>query len=128
MLFSDECCLNLSHANGWERVYCRNSKLYVDVCVRERDRFGVGSIMVWGGIMGQIKARLIFINGNLNSQRYINEVLTVEAIPFLQRHGLAMLQQDNPRPYTAAVTCKHLAANNIHVLDWPAMSPDMNPI
>lgn len=128
VLFSDECRFNLSHADGRERVYRRNGERFVDVCVRERDRFGGGSIMVWGGIMGQMKTRLIFINGNLNAQRYVNQVLAAEAIPFLQRHGPATLQQDNARPHTAAVTRNHLAANNINVLDWPALSPDMNPI
>ena len=67
----------------------------MDVCVRERDRFGGGSIMVWGGIMGQMKTRLNFINSNLNAQRYINQVLAVEAIPFLQREDPATLQNEN---------------------------------
>lgn len=64
--------------------------------------------MVWGGIIRQMKARLIFINRNLNAQRYINQVLAAETTPFLQRHGPATSQQDNARPQTTAVICNHL--------------------
>ena len=32
---------------------------YADCCVLERDRFGGGSLMVWGGIMGDQKTDLV---------------------------------------------------------------------
>ena len=86
------------------------------MCEIGTDLEGVVSWYGMGGIMGQMKTRLIFINGNLNAQRYINQVLAAETIPFLQRHGLVTLQQNNARPHTAAVTCNHLAANNINVM------------
>ena len=35
---------------------------------------------------------------------------------------------DNARPHTAAATRRVLAAHNVDVLDWPANSPDLNPI
>lgn len=38
------------------------------------------------------------------------------------------MQQDNARPHTAAVTHNHPAADDINVLDWPALPPEMNPI
>ncbi len=64
----------------------------------------------------------------MNAARYINEILTAEAIPFLQRHGPGTFQQDNARPHTALATRNHLAASNVNVLPWPAVSPDLNPI
>jgi hypothetical protein len=45
--------------------------------------------------MGGQKTRLIVIHGNLNAQRYINEVLNAEAIPFMQRNGPVVFQQYN---------------------------------
>ena len=42
--------------------------------------------MVWGGIMGNRKTELVVIQGNLNAQRYIAEVLTPHAMPL----GLAI--------------------------------------
>ncbi len=87
-----------------------------------------GGVMVWGGITGGRKTRLIAIRGNMNAARYINEILTAEVIPFLQRNGPGTFQQDNARPHTAVATRNHLAASNVNVLPRPAVSPDLNPI
>ena len=56
-------------------------------CIVVRDRFGDGVVLVWGGIMGGNKTRLIVINGNINAQTYINDVLAVEATAFIQFHS-----------------------------------------
>ena len=90
-------------------------------CIVVRDRFGDGVVSVWGGIMGGNKTRLIVINGNINAQTYINDVLAVEAIPFIQFHSPNVtFMHDNARPHSAAITRQFLATNNVHVLDWPA--------
>ena len=55
VLFSDESRFNLSHHDGRIRVFRRRGERFADNCLRERDRFGGGSVMVWGGIMGRRK-------------------------------------------------------------------------
>ena len=83
--------------------------------------------MVWGGIMGRRKTNLIVVQGNLNAQGFINQILQPEAVPFLQRHGPAILMHDNARPHVATICRQFLNRNNINILPWPAMSLDMNP-
>ena len=79
--------------------------------------------------MGGNKARLIVINVNINAQTYTNDVLAVEALPFIQFHGPNVtFMHDNARPHSAGITWQFLATNNINVLDWPANSSDLNPI
>ena len=53
----------------------------------------------------------------------------MEALPFILFHGPNVTyMHDNARPHSAAITRQFLATNNINVLDWPANSPDLNPI
>ena len=84
--------------------------------------------MVWGGIMDRRKTNLTVLQGNLNAQGYINQILQPEAVPFLQRHGPAILMHDNASPHVARICRQFLNRNNVNVLPWPALSPDMNPI
>ena len=128
VLFSDEFRFNLSHHDGGIRIFRRRGERFADNCLVERDRFEGGSVMVWGGIMGRRKTNLIVVQGNLNAQGYINQILQPEAVPFLQRHGPAILMHDNARPHVARICRQFLNRNNVNVLPWPAVSPDMNPI
>ena len=128
VLFSDESRFDLSHHDGGIRVFRRRGQRFADNCLIERDRYGGGSVMVWGGIMGRRKTNLIVVQGNLNAQGYINQILQPGAVPFLQRHGPAILMHDNARPHIAMICRQFLNRNNVNVLPWPAVSPDMNPI
>ena len=128
VLFSDESRFNLSHHDGGIRVFRRRGERFADNCLNERDRFGCGSVTVWGDIMGRRKTNLIVVQGNLNARGYINQILQPEAVPFLQRHGPAILMHDNARPHVAMIFRQFLNRNNVNVLPWPAVSPDMNPI
>ena len=101
VLFSDESRFNLSHPDGRIRVFRRKGERFADNCLIERDRFGGGSVMVWGDIMGRRKTNLTVVQGNLNAQGYINQILQPEAVPFLQRHGPAILMHDNGKPRVA---------------------------
>ena len=85
--------------------------------------------MIWGGISGGDRTRLVIVNGNLNGVRYRDEILAPVAVPYLQRQGAGcMLQHDNATSHTSHVTRTFLQQNNVQVLDWPAKSPDLNPI
>ena len=50
-------------------------------------------------------------------------------IPFINQHQNVMtFQHDGVTLHTAGLTNRFLTQNNIQVLPWPAVSPDMNPI
>ena len=119
---------NLSHHDGRIRGFRRRGEHFAGNCLIERDRLGGWSVVVWCDIMGKRKTNLIFVQGNLNAQGYINQILQPEAVPFLQRHGPAILMHDNARPHVARICRQFLNRNNVNVLPWPAVSPDMNPI
>ena len=79
--------------------------------------------------MGSNKTRLIVINGNINAQTYINDVLAVEALQCIQFHDPNVkFMHDNSRPHSAAITRQFQVTNNVNVLDWSVNNTDRNPI
>ena len=84
--------------------------------------------MIWGGISLQHKTEVHVIDGNLNAQCYQTEVLAPVVVPFIRTHPHMILMQDNATSHSARATRQYLAANNVQVMDWPARSPDLNPI
>ena len=75
--------------------------------------------MVWAGISATAKTDLVFIDGNLNGQRYIDEVLTPHVLPFLRQMPVAdpIFQDDNGRPNRARVVDDFLRVNNVNRMD-----------
>ena len=112
VLFTDESRFTLYRADGRRRVYRRRGERFADACVVERDRFGGGFVMVWGGIAHGIKSQLIIFAGNMTAVRYRDEILRPVAVPLVQQRNL-ILQQDNARPHVARVCQDFLANNNI---------------
>jgi hypothetical protein len=50
VFFTDESRFTLFRPDGRPHVYRHRGERFADACVLERDRFGGGSAMVWGGI------------------------------------------------------------------------------
>ena len=85
--------------------------------------------MVWGGISLTGKTRLVIIGGNLNAERYRDEILQPVAIPYLHKLGPnSILQNDNAHPHRAGFIRDYLQNLGVERMEWPASSPDLNPI
>ena len=90
---------------------------------------GGGSVMVWGGVSYNGKTQLVTVYGNLNDQKYRDDILTPVVLPFMNAgKGVTMLEQDNAGPHTTLATTQFLMANNVNVIEWPSMPPDLLPI
>ena len=83
VLFTDESRFTLYRADNRRRVYRRREERFADACVVERDRFGGGSVIVWGGIAHGIKSQLIIVAGNMTAVRYRDEILRPVAVPLV---------------------------------------------
>ena len=86
--------------------------------------------MVWAGISATAKTDFVFIDGNLNGQRYIDEVLTPHLLAFLRQMPVAdpIFQDDNAKPHQTRIVNEFLRVNNVKRMDWPALSPDLSCI
>ena len=86
-------------------------------------------MMVWGGISHNGKTQLVTVYGNLNDQKYRDDILTPVVLPFMNAdNGVTMLEQCHAPPHTARAITQFLMANNVNVVEWPSMSPNLLPI
>jgi len=86
--------------------------------------------MVWGGISLGARTDLHIVEGGvLTADRYATEILEEYVVPYAPYIGDRLqLMQDNARPHTANCVRDYLELVAITVMDWPARSPDLNPI
>ena len=127
VFFTDESRFTLFRADGRRCLYRCRGERFADACVFESDRYGGGSVMVWGGISNGVKSPLIVVPGNLTAVRYRDEILRLVAVPLVQQHQMTF-QHDNARPHVARICQDFLANNNIVPLDWRPYSLDLSPI
>lgn len=129
VVFTDESRYNLSRADGRTRVWRRRGERYAQCNVLERDPYGGGSVMVWAGISHNFKTDLVVIDGTLTGQGYLDQVIDPHVVPFMRRNGGNFIfMDDNARPHRALVVTNRLRQAGIQSMDWPARSPDLNPI
>lgn len=128
VLWSDETKINLFGSDGLKHVWWRPGEEYKDKCVMPTVKHGGGNVMVWGCMSAAGVGELHFIDGNMNSNMYC-EILQQSMIPSLQKLGRrAVFQHDNDPKHTSKTSTALLKRLRVKVMDWPSMSPDLNPI
>ena len=101
VLFMDESRLNVQFADRRLGVWRRTGERMDENNIVERDRYGGGSVMIWGGICHCGKTELVTVNGRLNASQYCDEIIIPIVIHVLQGERADLLQQDNARCHVA---------------------------
>lgn len=129
-LFTDESKFCVDFNDGRRFVWRQKNERYRDCCIAEHDRWGGPSVLVWGGICYDGTTDLYVIdNGALTGVRYRDEILDGIVRPFAGAVGdTFVLMDDNARPHRARVVTEYLDREGIQRMEWPARSPDLNPI
>ncbi|CAH1971392.1 unnamed protein product [Acanthoscelides obtectus] len=128
IVFNDESRFCLGMHDGRARVIRRRGERRNPQFFVERHVHHTVGDMVWGAIAYGSRSPLIFIRGNMNTQRYIHEVLEPHLLPYLDTLAGTTFQQDNSRPHVARVTIDFFQHNDVTLLSWPPRSPDLSPI
>ena len=93
-------------------------------CLKASIKFGGGSVMVWGMISGDNVGPLVRLQGKVNAGVY-KQLVKDHVLPVLRNSTkqFSIFMLDN-------VPChkNFLKTENVTVMDWPAQSPDLNPI
>lgn len=124
--FSDEKKWNLDGPDGLKCYwYCPRN----DPKVAFSRQNGGGSVMVWGAFFANGKTEIAFLDGNQCAEDYV-QTLKKYLLPVMRRkfRRRGIFQQDNASIHTARVTKSFFQESNLTVMDWPALSPDLNPI
>ncbi|GBN81588.1 Transposable element Tc3 transposase [Araneus ventricosus] len=85
--------------------------------------------MAWAAFDFNGQVRLAFLDGRQNSPKYI-ETLENHLMPFAENIGgrNREYQHDNAPTHTSSAAKNYLNSKNVTVLEWPSISPDLNPI
>ncbi|GFU44867.1 transposable element Tcb2 transposase [Trichonephila clavipes] len=97
----------------------------------ERHSYRGGGILVWAGIsLGGHTDLHVFHGGTVTGLRYRDEILD----PYVRPYAAAaigndfILMDDNARPHRAGIVEEYLKDHVLERMEWPARSPDLNPI
>ncbi|GFW77972.1 transposable element Tcb2 transposase [Trichonephila clavipes] len=110
----------------WRDRGSRNNPAFV----HESVRFGGGGVLVYGGISIDGRTDLYIIrDGPLTARRFRDEILIPIVVPYSAAIGDDfILVDDNSRPHRDNLVEDSLFEEGIVRMEWPACSPDMNPI
>lgn len=132
IIFTDESRFLLFPTDGRERVWRTSSERNQEELAVTTTNFGGGSVHVWGAIHADGRSELVILRSTVNGEVY-KAVLSDHLLPWAdttlgsrQTHWL--LQDDNAPAHRSTVVNCFKTAVGIRTIQWPARSPDLNPI
>lgn len=131
VIWSDETKVNRYQSDGkeyyWHRPHDRIQKHHV----KETMKHGGGSIMVWGCFTWWNIGPLVRIQGIMKKEDYLN-ILYTNLPDFVDESAYpaeeVVFQQDGDPKHTAKIVSTWLQNQTFRTMEWPAQSPDLNPI
>ncbi len=129
VLFSDESKFCISFGNQGPRVWRKCGEAQNPCCLKSSVKFPQ-SVMIWAAMSSAGVGPLCFLKSTVNAAIY-QEILEHYMLPSADKlYGDAdfIFQQDLTPAHTAKGTKSWFNDHGVTVLDWPANSPDMNPI
>uniref|UniRef100_A0A914WGH2 Transposase n=1 Tax=Plectus sambesii TaxID=2011161 RepID=A0A914WGH2_9BILA len=129
ILWSDESKFNLFGSDGKVFVRRPDGARFDPKYQLPTVKHGGGNVMVWGCFSRSGVGPIHRIDGIMDKHVY-KAIMKDVMLPFARRNMRRrwVYQQDNDPKHTAKVVEKWFKSKRVSVLEWPAQSPDFNPI
>lgn len=129
VLFSDESTFTIQNHAGNNYVRRRTTEEFSPQCILPTIKHPT-SVMVWGCMAASGIGRLHICEGMMNATKY-KDVLQTKMLPSartLFQMDDWMFQDDNAPCHRARLVKRWMEENEVRTINWPAQSPDLNPI
>ncbi|GFT11417.1 transposable element Tcb1 transposase [Trichonephila clavipes] len=128
VMFSDESRFNLQSDSRPTLIWRAPDTRYLQENI-ERHRYGGALWLVWGGIILGSRTDLHVQSVKMTGHIYRDVILEQHVRLFRGAMGTEFLfMDDNAHPLHANIVDECLHSEDITRMDWPAYSPDLNPI
>ncbi|GFV37697.1 transposable element Tcb2 transposase [Trichonephila clavipes] len=130
VLFTDESRFTMESDSGRLLIWREQRTRYHQSNTVERHSYRGGGILVWAGIsLGGHTDLHVFYGGTVTGLRYRDDILDPYVRPYAAAIGNDfILMDDNARPHRARIVEEYLEDHGLERMEWPARSPDLNPI
>ncbi|GFX15026.1 transposable element Tcb2 transposase [Trichonephila clavipes] len=128
-MFSDESRISWQSDSRRTLIWRAPGSRYHQENTIERHHYGGAGWLVWGGIIlgsrTDLHVQSVTITGHINRDVILEQHVRL----FRGAMGAEFLfMDDNARPHRANIVDECLQSEDITRMDWPAYSPDLNPI
>ncbi|GFW32891.1 transposable element Tc3 transposase [Trichonephila clavipes] len=128
-MFSDESRFSLQSDSRRTLIWRAPGTRYHQENTIQRHRYGGAGWLVWGGIILGSRTDLHVQSVTMTGHIYRDVIVEQHVRLFRGAKGAEFLfMDDNARPHRANIVDECLQSEDITRMDWPAYSPDLNPI
>lgn len=128
--WSDEARFEVCVGDSRSRVIRRKNEAFHSDCLKRKVKYPA-SLMVWGSMSSKGVGKLNFIEGIVNTEKYL-DILEESLLPVMEQYLTSgqdfLFQQDGAACHTSKRALKWMEDFNVPLLEWISSSPDLSPI
>ena len=130
ILWTDESKFELWSNKRTQRCWRKDGEAFKAAHITTTVKHGGASVLVWGSFSANGVGDLVFIDDIFTGPAYVELLFEYldSSVSKSRLNRRYVFQQDNDPKHTSSVARNFFKTRKIKVLEWPAQSPDLNPI